>query len=142
MRLSASDRFWAKVDCSGSCWLWTASVTWNGYGRFAFGGGGKWALAHRFSYELEHGRIPAGLVIDHLCCNKRCVRPSHLEAVTFTENIRRRPLAGVAATNAAKTHCPMGHLLSGDNLRGGQRPNNRACKQCCTEKARERIHAA
>ena len=80
-------RFWSKVDKTNECWEWTASTTGNGYGQFWING--KLTGAHRVSYEMEYGPIPDGLQIDHLCENKLCVRPSHLEAVTQQENLRR-----------------------------------------------------
>jgi len=135
-----SDRFWSKVDKSDECWLWTGCVTRNGYGRYPLNGSS--VLAHRHAYEMAVGPIPRGLTIDHLCRTKRCVRVEHMELVTLAENIRRRPIAGVAAENARKTHCPRGHALTPGNLRGGQRPGNRSCKKCCAINAMRRKHAA
>jgi hypothetical protein len=68
----------------GVCWTWMASRHSNGYGQFH---APTTTLAHRFSYEVHKGRVPEGLVIDHLCRNRACVRPSHLEAVTQQVNI-------------------------------------------------------
>jgi hypothetical protein len=133
--VTESVRFWSKAIPVGECLIWMGCTTNNGYGRFGQ------RLAHRFAYERYVRPIPPGLTIDHLCRNKRCVNVDHMEAVTLAENIRRRPLSGTAAANAAKTRCPMGHPLSGDNLRGGQRINNRSCKACCTQRARERKQA-
>jgi hypothetical protein len=92
LRLNAkpddSDRlvanFWSKVRKAdkAQCWLWTASLS-SDYGCFRYGS------AHRFSYLLFHGPIPAGLVVDHLCFVKSCVNPYHLEAVTTRENTLR-----------------------------------------------------
>lgn len=80
--------FWKKVDRRGpdECWPWLAGQC-IGYGRFVDRGVTVWA--HRFSYELCVGPIPEGLVIDHLCCNTRCVNPAHLEPVTSRENTLR-----------------------------------------------------
>lgn len=94
-----SERFWAKVDKTETCWLWIGHINADGYGRVRTGG--KVVQAHRVSYETANGPIPAGLTIDHLCNTRSCVRPVHLEAVTHQENTRR------AAER--RTHCPNGH---------------------------------
>jgi len=81
------DRFWAKVEKTDYCWNWIPSK-YNGiYGQIFCSG--KLIGVHRFSYELFKGMIPTGLVIDHMCKNKRCVNPDHLEAVTHSVNIKR-----------------------------------------------------
>lgn len=98
-------RFWAKVDKTEMCWLWTGWCTENGYGKFTVAG--RRVFAHRWAYGAEVGPIPAGLVIDHLCRVKNCVRPSHLEVVTQRENNLRG--VGVTAQNAKATVCAQGH---------------------------------
>jgi hypothetical protein len=90
---SEPERFWLKVDRQdqGECWRWTGAVA-GGYGRFWIGPGrarGRPVQAHRFAYELLVGPIPDGLTIDHLCLNKLCVNPAHMEPVTGAENSRR-----------------------------------------------------
>jgi hypothetical protein len=87
---SLRERFWSKVNKYGpnGCWLWTASIAPNGYGHFYRGTtGGR--VAHRFAYELLVGPIPEGLQLDHLCSNRGCVNPDHLEPVTAAINTRR-----------------------------------------------------
>ena len=74
------ERFWAKVDKTDDCWLWTANRTNAGYGHFWLDR--RMVLAHRFAYELLIGPIPDGLTLDHLCRVRACVNPAHLEAVT------------------------------------------------------------
>ena len=91
--LHLSDRqwgnLWKKVRPTGFCWEWTANRCRKGYGRFNLGG--KQQQAHRVVYEVLVGLIPEGLEIDHLCRNKACVNPDHLEPVTGSENMKRVP---------------------------------------------------
>lgn len=89
--------FWSKVDKSGECWTWTANKSPDGYGRFW--AGGKLHQAHRISYEWEFGAIAGGMVIDHECHNRSCVRPDHLRQATQKQNMENR--AGAEARNKA-----------------------------------------
>lgn len=83
-------RFWEKVEKTDTCWLWTASINpGTGYGQFARRHG-EGIDAHRFSYELANGPIPAGHDVHHTCHVRHCVNPAHLEAVTRAENLRMR----------------------------------------------------
>jgi hypothetical protein len=86
---STEERFWAKVEKTDACWLWTGSRNGRGYGLLNVATGASPVRAHRFSYELLVGTIPAGLQLDHLCGVKACVNPAHLEPVTNEENSRR-----------------------------------------------------
>jgi len=123
---TATSRFWAKVDKSGACWLWTAGKTAQGYGGF-HPVKGQTVLAHRYAYELLVGPIPTGRVIDHLCRRRECVKPTHLEAVTNLENLRRG--AGYALRNGLRTACVNGHQYTPENTyqdpAGGVR-----CREC------------
>jgi hypothetical protein len=120
------ERFWSKVAAaSNGCWLWTGSRYSNGYGYFWLRRG-RSALAHRVAYELAAGPIDEGMELDHLCRVRHCVNPAHLEAVTHRVNDLRG--VGVSAINAAKTHCPAGHPLSGDNLYVAR--GKRQCRTC------------
>lgn len=80
--------FWARVDKGVGCWEWTRSLTTAGYGNLRLPDG-RYGYAHRMSWELSRGPIPDGLTIDHLCRNRKCVNPEHLEPVTQAENNRR-----------------------------------------------------
>lgn len=82
-----TERFWSKVQKSDGCWAWTAATNEKGYGMFW--NGERAVRAHRFAFEAQHGEIPDGLQIDHLCRNPACCNPNHLEAVTPQENTRR-----------------------------------------------------
>jgi len=100
----------------------------DGYGRMAIGPrvNSKQVQAHVLSYETNVGPVPDGMVLDHLCRNKACVNPSHLEAVTIRVNTLRG--IGPSALNAKKTSCPVGHEYSGDNLRVFN--GRRICRTC------------
>jgi len=87
-----ADRFWEKVDKSGSCWLWTSAVAGNGYGQFHVGPrNASPRPSHRIAWELTHGAsIPEGAVIDHICFTPLCVNPAHLRATTTKLNVEYR----------------------------------------------------
>lgn len=80
-------QFWVKAELVDDCWLWTGFIMWKGYGSLKYFGKPK--RAHRLAYELVYGEVPKGLVLDHLCRNRSCVNPEHLEAVTNQVNIVR-----------------------------------------------------
>lgn len=116
-----AERFWTQVDQSNpdGCWPYMGYRLPNGYGQYGSVG------AHRLAYQLHIGPIPAGLVVDHLCRNKVCVNPAHLEAVTQQENVRR------ALGSATRTHCTNGHELTDENsyIRK-DRPETKGCRTC------------
>lgn len=124
--LKVRPRFWAKVDKThDGCWTWTGARQSSGYGQI--GWDGKVYLAHRVSYALHIGPIPNGLCIDHLCRNRLCVRPEHLEAVTIRDNVARSdtPQGRVLRTG----FCQRGHdMRDPANRRGGV--NSHQCGEC------------
>lgn len=128
------ERFWSWVarGAEHECWVWEGATTQAGYGSFTVRPG-KSARAHRFAYELQHGPIPIGLEIDHLCRNRGCVNPRHMEVVTRSENIRRSLPFNVTLGehNAAKTHCPQGHPYSDENTYRYE--GRRFCRKCRRE---------
>lgn len=119
------------------CWAWTGAINSRGYGCVAVNR--KSQLTHRVAYQLLVGPIPAGLQIDHLCRNKRCCNPAHLEAVTGKVNSGR-------TDRAEKTLCAHGHPLLGDNLiiksYGDRGLVKRNCRTCHNARLRQRRAAS
>jgi hypothetical protein len=132
-----AERFWRHVTKSDGCWIWNGTVNKFGYGQFGIHVDGKWKPrgAHRIAYELSKGPIPEGLQLDHLCRNRRCVNPSHLEPVSNRENSIRgmAPAMQVYRTNV----CLRGHKDDFHVRANGKR----YCLECARTKARERYHA-
>lgn len=114
-------------DLYASCIEWEGAIDNHGYGRLNVKG--KWVLAHRFAYEGSVCKIPDGLVIDHLCRNRRCINVLHMEAVTPKENVLRGN--GISAKNKLKTHCINGHYI------GEPKDVSRKCKICARRRWRE-----
>jgi hypothetical protein len=123
-------RFWAKVDRSGgpdACWPWLAGISTNtGYGNIWWDGTTQ--SAHRVAYELATGTIPAGLTIDHLCSNRACVNPAHLEPATQQVNNNRG--GSPSAINSRKTHCINGHEFTSKNTYIHPKRGTRLCRKC------------
>src|SRR5262249_48328271 len=121
-----------RSDQATGCWIWTGGRTSSGYGSVSRKG--RNTTAHRVVYEVTREQVPDRLVVDHLCRNRLCCRPDHLEVVTNQENVRRGDAArknGERQRN--KTHCLRGHSLAGLNLY--TTPNgNRQCKTCKRER--------
>ena len=126
------DRYWSYVDKTGSCWNWTGTGNGRGYGFFAVKG--RNVQVHRYAYKLARGEIPDGLTIDHLCMNKLCVNPDHLEAVTNGENVRRAQAH--YGVGAAVTHCPVGHEYTPENTYREPK-GSRSCRECRVARTRE-----
>lgn len=121
--MNTEDRFWSNVDKTDDCWLWTGHLHSLGYARFWVDAQTR-VYVHRYAYELLVGPIPKHLEIDHLCGIRHCVNPSHLEAVTHRENLRRSD-SQVSTINARKTRCLRGHEFSHVDRRGW-----RVCDRC------------
>lgn len=119
------ERFWEKVQKTDGCWEWAAHKNQYGYGTYSMQS--RQHMAHRVAYELEVGPIPDGLEIDHLCRNRGCVNPSHMEPVTGRDNTLRG--VGITAANARKTHCPKGHEFTPENTYTTP-DGKRVCREC------------
>ena len=125
-----------KLPDAPGCWLWMKAVRPDGYGVFG-ATPGRIVYAHRYSYELHRGPIPAGMVLDHKCRVRCCVNPAHLEAVTDRVNILRG--TGYSARNARRKHCPKGHPLDGvTRRRNGIQSTQRYCLRCNRDRAAAR----
>lgn len=128
-----TEHFLSQIKLVSDCWWWTGAYTPNGYGKFYTGRNENkkriFVGAHRYSYQIFKGSIPEGLVLDHLCRNKRCVNPRHLEPVTTKENVAR----GATPTS----FCPKGHAYEGYNLY--ILPNGyKQCRDCNNDRHRRR----
>jgi len=138
-----AERFWSHVDTSGDCWIWTGSLSDLGYARFYITVAARRRIslqAHVWAWEQVNGPVPEGKELDHLCRNRACVRPDHLEAVTHRENILRG--TSFMATKAAQEACVNGHPFTEDNIyRRPGRPTWRACRQCLRDRARSLARA-
>lgn len=125
----------------GRCWVFLGYKNPHGYGMV--GCKGRVWLTHRLAYTELVGPIPVGLELDHLCRNRACYNPAHLEPVSHLENVRR----GVSGETSrrrqqAKTHCPRGHPYSHPNLYLSADGKHRMCRACRQERDRSRYARA
>jgi len=130
------ERFYSKVQLHSTtvyegtpCWEWRAFINPDGYGIFWFDK--RMRGAHIYAYREAIGPIPEGHTVDHLCRNRRCVNPLHLEAVPGVDNVLRGE--GPTARNARKTHCNHGHEFTAENTYTSD--GNRHCRTCCLARA-------
>lgn len=129
------ERFWARVEKTDDCWNWTGAKNSYGYGSIRESScSDRRVPAHRVAYEQLVGPIPAGLTIDHLCRNRACVNPQHLEPATHRTNILRG--VSFSAVNARKTECIHGHPFDKANTRV-ERNGKRRCRVCRSQQGRE-----
>jgi hypothetical protein len=117
---SLADRFWAKVDKTDECWLWTGFRGPLGYGRIGIDG--RPHQAHRVAWRLSGRELIKGYELDHLCRNPPCVNPNHLEQVTHKVNMSR-------SGKARQTHCKHGHVFDEANTHV-KRNGTRSCRAC------------
>ena len=137
MRPNTEADFWAKVDFSGECWIWTGAKDSDGYGIFRLAG--KQWRAGRLSLAFTNGELPPELMASPTCRNPSCVRPQHLAGITVKEcTLRGNSIQG---QNARKTHCKRGHALAGENLSVDRR-GCRSCKECGRRISRDWMRAA
>jgi len=146
VRQTTEERFWSRVNKAGAvpeyaphlgpCWEWTAGKVPEGYGTITIDG--RITRAHRYSHEQLVAEIPEGLFMDHLCRNRGCVNPSHLEPVTPRENALRA-VGSPTADNSLKTHCPSGHSYDEQNTYWDKK--GRQCRACARERGLKRYYA-
>lgn len=116
-------RFWSHVRQEGECWVWTLKPDSYGYGRIQIGGrSGSSVKAHRWAWEHMIGPIPDDLTLDHLCPNKMCVRPDHLEPVPSEENVSRHW--------KRQDTCKNGHVRTEENTYIRKRDGSKQCLDC------------
>lgn len=124
----------------GDCWEWLGRINDQGYGVVSHRllSGNKAIKAHRAVWTLEHGEVPEGFQLDHLCRRRSCVNPKHLDVVTGRINTLRG--IGPTAVNSRKDTCPSGHSLEGVNVFVNDM-GWRFCRTCRRERGRLDWHA-
>ncbi len=121
------------VHTARGCWEWARSRSDRGYG--LLGVAGRSIRAHRLSYETYVSPIPDGLEIDHLCGNRPCVNPAHLQPVTHRTNCLRS-VDNLTGANVRKSHCPQGHPYDDVNTYVVPSTRGRMCLTCLYERNR------
>lgn len=122
------ERFWSRVTITATgCWIWTGAHLASGYGSFRWQGRSR--VTHRVAWTALVADIAPGLQVDHLCRNRSCCNPAHLEPVTQAENLRRGH--GFGGINAQKDACPQGHPYDEHNTyTRPSAPTTRECRTC------------
>ncbi len=128
----AEERFKEKIIVEPSgCWRWTASTMGSGYGRFKIRGRKSMIAAHIFAYEQKYGPVPDGKELDHLCRNRWCCNPDHVEPVTHQVNVVRGNAPNMILHRSGK--CRRGHEQNETNTKYQTRNGKRHrafCKIC------------
>lgn len=134
LRVGPLVRLAARCRMEGDCIVWLGAQNGNGYGVIAINR--KNQYVHRVTYQMFVGEIPPGMDIDHLCRNRRCINPSHLEATTHRENVWRGNSPKIVIARSGI--CGAGlHELSGDNVMIQAR-GYRRCRECARASWRNR----
>lgn len=128
--MNLKTKFLERVNKTDTCWNWNLFIKPNGYAQTSLAG--KLKYVHRLSYEIFKGDIPEGLQIDHLCRNRKCVNPNHLEIVTPKQNTRRGLVCGCPSDGGYKKICKRGHLIMGGNIYW-RNTGYGACRTCRRE---------
>jgi hypothetical protein len=144
-KISLDERFKKYVDVQQSgCWKWTGSLT-KGYGQMSdtYNKGVKRRsiLAHRFAYERKYGCVPEGKQLDHLCRNRWCCNPDHLEPVTCKENLNRGHHPNMILKRSGV--CKRGHAVNKENMyyrKNGRLGYCRICQNNLIKKRRQLCH--
>lgn len=118
----------------GGCWTWLRINKRTGYGHW------DGDLAHRKFFKIFKGSIEPGMTIDHLCRNRACVNPAHLEQVSYRVNILRADL-NLATINARKSHCDKGHEFTPGNTYIKKSNGARQCRKCRAEASKRFYYA-
>lgn len=131
--LNTAESVWSRLSIPHptACWTFVGGLSSRGYGQFFYAG--RLHTAHIVTWELTRGPVPAGLQLDHLCRNRACANPAHLDLVTGLENVSRSPIH-----NGTKAACPQGHPYSGGNLRVRPSDGARLCRTCQNAESRGR----
>lgn len=123
------ERIFQRVTYDHGCWTFAGRVSPTGYGRLGVKGGAFTQVTHRAVYEYFNGPVPRGADLDHLCRNRACCNPAHLEVVTHEENMRR----------IRRTHCRRGHEFTDENtirmFYPNGKSNGRTCRTCSNDNA-------
>lgn len=129
-------RFLSRIKInSNDCWEFKNIHKSTGYGRFSVNNNPT--LAHRFSYALFNGDLIKGMMIDHVCRNRKCVNPEHLRQVTPVQNVFENS-ENIVIANKNKTHCKKGHELKEGNIYYIDNGKERRCRICEIERVKAR----